>query len=354
MAKTILGVDIGHDQLKLALVRGERVLKTASAPMPENLLRDGHITSRESMAELLRSTMKEYGIRANRAAFVLPSETVFIKNITMPLMTVEQLEYNLPFEFNDYITGELKDYVFDYAVISNPEAEETAGAKAGAGAAPAAEAGAEAEPEPPETTMELMAVGTTREVLEDVQVIARKTGMRLAVTAPAVSAYIALLRARRNELGVPSEEYAILDLGYKEIRMYMFKGDRHVATRVLEIGMSSLDGVMEEAFGVDMHLAHTYLMTNYENCHYREECMAAYENIAVELMRALNFYRFSNPSSTLSDMWFCGGGAVIQPLAVTIGEMLNIQLHSADELVFDGETIEECNSYVQAIGIAMG
>ena len=67
--------------------------------------------------------------------------------------------------------------------------------------------------------------------------------------------------------------------------------------------------------------------------------MAAYENIAVELMRALNFYRFSNPSSTLSDMWFCGGGAVIQPLAVTIGEMLNIQLHSADELVLDGETM---------------
>ena len=129
-----------------------------------------------------------------------------------------------------------------------------------------------------------MAVGTTREVLEDVQVIARKSGMRLAVTAPAVSAYIALLRARRNDMGVPSEEYAILDLGYKEIRMYMFKGDRHVATRVLEIGMSSLDGVVAEALGVDMHLAHTYLMTNYENCHYREECMAAYENIAVELM----------------------------------------------------------------------
>ncbi len=344
MAKTILGVDIGHDQLKLALVRDGHVLKTASAPMPENLLRDGHITSRESMAELLRSTMKEYGIRASRAAFVLPSETVFLKNITMPLMTVEQLEYNLPFEFNDYITGELKDYVFDYAVISNPEA----------GDAPEAKGDEAAEAEPPDATMELMAVGTTREMLEDAQVVTRKSGLRLVITAPAVSAYIALLRARKDALGVASEEYAILDLGYKEIRMYMFKGDRHVATRVLEIGMSSLDGVLEEAFGVDMHLAHTYLMTNYENCHHREECMAAYENIAVELMRALNFYRFSNPSSALSDMWFCGGGAVIQPLAETIGEMLNIQLHSADELVLGGETIEECNSFVQAIGITMG
>ena len=40
MAKTILGIDIGHDQLKLALVKGNRVLRVASAEMPENLMRE--------------------------------------------------------------------------------------------------------------------------------------------------------------------------------------------------------------------------------------------------------------------------------------------------------------------------
>ena len=105
MAKTILGVDIGHDQLKLALVRGKQVLKTASAPMPENLLRQGQVTSREAMAELVKNTMKAGGLRANRAAIVLPNDVVFVKNVDMPQMSVEQLEYNLPFEFNDYITG---------------------------------------------------------------------------------------------------------------------------------------------------------------------------------------------------------------------------------------------------------
>lgn len=337
MAKTILGVDIGHDQLKLALVRGGHVLKTAAAPMPENLLRDGRITSRESMAELIRATMKSSGIRANRAAFVLPNETVFVKNVTMPRMTIDQLEYNLPFEFNDYITGELKDYVFDYAVVSDPDAK-TAGEDGEEGGA----------------AMDLMAVGTLRTELEDAQDTLRKAGLRLTLSAPGISAYINLLRAVRARLNAVSDEYAILDLGYREIRMYMFKQDRHVATRALEMGLSNLDTVLEEAFSVDVHLAHTYLMTNYENCQQRDECRAAYENIAVELMRALNFYRFSNPDSALGDMWICGGGAVIEPLAETIGDMLSIQLHSADELVPGGEKIEDCNSFIQAIGIAMG
>ena len=201
--------------------------------------------------------------------------------------------------------------------------------------------------------MELMAVGTLKAVLEDAQEILRKAGLRLAMTAPALCAYISLIRAQRESLAKISDEYGILDLGYEAIRMYMFKGDKHVATRVLEMGISRLDTVLADLYGVDVHLAHTYLMTNYENCQEREECRAAYENIAVELMRALNFYRFSNPDSALGDMWLCGGGAVIQPLAETIGDMLNIQLHTADELVPGGEMIDGCNSYVQAIGITM-
>ncbi len=340
MAKTILGVDIGHDQLKLALVRGKQVLKTVSAPMPENLLRQGQVTSREAMAELVKNTMKAGGLRANRAAIVLPNDVVFVKNVDMPQMSVEQLEYNLPFEFNDYITGELKDYVFDYAMLSDPSAKPT-GSEEGEG-----ESGV--------PTMELMAVGTLRSVLEDDKELLRKAGVKLVLTAPAISAYISLIRAQKEKLSQVAEEYCILDLGYEAIRMYMFRGDRHVATRLLEMGMSNLDNVLADVYGVDVHLAHTYLMSNFENCQTREECVNAYSNIAVELMRALNFYRFSNPDSSLEHMWLCGGGAVIEALRDTLSEMLNVELHRAEELIPGGASLAECNTYAQAIGIAMG
>lgn len=346
MAKTILGVDIGHDQLKLALVKGNRVLRVASAEMPENLMRDNRITSRESMAEMLRATMKQNRLRANHAAFVLPNEAVFIKNVEMPLMTVDQLEYNLPFEFNDYITGERKEYVFDYAVVSDPNTPNAEGeAAVGADGTEDAE---ESEP-----VMELLAVGAHRSLIEDAQETLRKAGLRLVRSAPALCSYIGLIRAQQEFLSGIGDEYGILDLGYQSIRMYMFKNDRHVATRVLEVGMSRLDDVLAEVYGVDTHLAHTYLMSNYDNCQDREECHTAYENIAVELMRAMNFYRFSNPNSVLADLWLCGGGAVIQPLADTIGEMLDLQLHPATELVPGGDAIESCNTFVQAIGIAL-
>ena len=55
MAKkqTILGVDIGHDQLKLALVRGDEIQMTISASMPENLMKQVMQKVREDCAVVI-------------------------------------------------------------------------------------------------------------------------------------------------------------------------------------------------------------------------------------------------------------------------------------------------------------
>ena len=330
MAKSILGIDMGYDSLKLALVSGGRVRKTVCVPMPNALVREGRVVSTESMGELLRNTMKENAIRCSQAAVVLSNETVYIRTVNMPRMSAEQLLVNVPYEFNDYINDEPKNYVFDYAMLSNVTAAE------------ASEGG-----------MELMAVAAPRAWLDDIREIVRKAGMKLEKAAPNVSSYSALIRAYEARTGNPGREYCILDLGHHTIRMDMFRSDRHVVTRELEIGLNMLDNAISDAFHVDVHLAHTYLLSNYESCQTREECLNAYSNIAVELMRALNFYRFSNPDSQLEDIWLCGGGAKNEPLREAIRTTLDMHIHSAEELLEDPGAVEDAYRYIQAIGVTM-
>lgn len=351
MAKgNILGIDIGHDQLKLALVDNGIVLDAVSVPMPDNMLKEGELTSIEAMADLIGKTMKTNGIRAKNAAFVMPNEMAYVKEVSMPMMNTEQLAINLPYEFNDYITGEIKDYIFDYAVLP-PDAKTEEEAE------PAAkeEASGETETKAEETeqVLKLMAVGAERRYIEDIQKMLAKVGLKMVRIAPSLCTYISLIRNHMAELKQYSDEFGILDLGHESVRMYIFNEDRHEATRVLETGLSSLVDVVADLFGVERHLAHTYIINNYENCLDREECRNTYDNIATELMRALNFYKFSNPNSNLTDLWLCGGGAFIHPLALAIGEMLDMRLHTASELVDDGDEIPGCNSFVQAIGITL-
>ncbi|MBR4798731.1 MAG: pilus assembly protein PilM, partial [Clostridia bacterium] len=270
MAKSLIGIDIGHGSLNLALVRGRRVKRTVSVAMPLKLVQEGRVVSAETMGELIRNTMRENGMRARKAAIVLPNESTFVRNVNVPVMSADQLKYNLPFEFRDYITDELKDYTYDYAVLERK--------------APSEEEGSTGE------TLDLLAVAVHTDLLDDMRAILRKAGLHMAKAIPTVSSYISLIRCLGGD---PSAEYCILDLGYRAVRMYMFRGDRHIVTRSLEIGLSALDDVIAGVYNVDPHLAHTYLLTNYENCQQKQECINSYNGIAVELMRALNFYRFS-------------------------------------------------------------
>ncbi len=325
MAQTILGIDVGQNRLNLALMNGRHIKKSLILDMPEKLVSEGRIVSPETMGEFLRTSLKEAGIHCNKAAYVFSGERVYIRPVTMPLMNEEQLLYNLPYEFRDYITEELKDFVFDYAMISVNEEERT---------------------------MEVMAAAIPRQLLEDTRSILRKAGLKLVKAAPVLAVYQNIL-SNYAKPGEEPRDYCILDIGYSGIRMHAFKGDRHLATNELETGLFTLDDALAEAYNVDSHIAHTYLINNYDDCQNKEVCTSAFNNIALELMRTMNFLRYSMQDSNLNDVWVCGGGANIPPLLYALEENLDMKIHHAGELVAGyGVTRDmESDSLLLAIGI---
>jgi type IV pilus assembly protein PilM len=343
MAKTYLGIDIGHDMLKVALVKGGMVKKTSAVAMPVNLMRDGRLTSVETMSEVLAQCLKDAHIRAGNGAVILSGEYTYLRTTTMPRMSPEQLTYNIPFEFSDYITGDLKDYLFDYAMIPDSPKKDNAPQNA-------EETDADAKQE---ASLHLLVASAPSDALADLRQVLRKVGVKMVKAAPAECAYISLIREYEARTGEKDKEYCILDLGYRAIRMYMFHGPRHVTTRVLDIGLSSLDNIIADARGVDTHLAHTYLLNNFEDCQNADYCRSAYDNISVELMRAMNFYRFSNPDSQVECVWLGGGGAEIPALRKSIADTLDMEIRMAGELLKGGDQIADGFDFVQAVGITL-
>ena len=325
MAQTILGIDVGHNRLKLALMNGKKVKKYAVLDMPEKLVSEGRIVSSETMGEYLRGALKEKGIHASKAAYVFSGERVYIRPVTMPMMNEEQLLYNLPYEFRDYITEELKDFVFDYGMISVNEEERT---------------------------MDVMAAAIPRQLLDDTRAILRKAGLKLVKAAPVLSVYQNVLKEQPSGENGP-KDYCILDIGFQGIRMYAFKGDKHLATNELESGLHGLDDALAEAYNVDPHIAHTYLLKNYDDCQNKEVCTSVFNNIGLELMRTMNFLRYSMQDSSLNDVWVCGGGADIPALLSALEENLDMSIRPAGELLrgYGFAKVEEGNSMILAAGI---
>lgn len=334
MAKSCLGIDIGKDQLKLVLMKGETIQKTASVQMPEGLLKEGRIVSVETTGELIRKTMRENKIRCKEAAVVVSSGICFLRNVTMPEMTPDQLVYNLPYEFRDYITDELKKYTFDYswgsgeAPLKAKKLKKTKKKKN-----EEKDENSENEEGSERKEMELLAAAAPVEDIEDIRLMARKAGLKLTFAAPEVSACENLLHYKLKDEQDKEKEYGILDLGSTSSRLLIFKGDRHQVTRVIERGMEQVEELLADYFHIDIHLAHTWLLANHEDCVNSDVCRDAFAQISVELMRALNFYQFSNPDSRLEDIWICGGGASIEAMRQSLKESLDVNIHDAGELL---------------------
>ena len=359
MAKSCLGIDIGKDQLKLVLMKGETIQKAVSVQMPEGLLKEGRIVSVETTGELIRKTMKENKIRCKEAAVVVSSGICFLRNVTMPEMTADQLVYNLPYEFRDYITDELKKYAFDYSWGSTEELPKAKKPKK----QPKKKKGEEKPDEKAEDSeerrgeMELLAAAAPLEAIDDLRLMARKAGLKLTFAAPEVSACENLLHYKLKEESDKDKEYGILDLGSTSSRLLIFKGDRHQVTRIIERGMEQVEELLADSLHIDIHLAHTWLLTNHEDCVNSEVCQDAFSQISVELMRALNFYQFSNPDSRLEDIYICGGGASIESMRESLKENLDVTIHDASELMdgLGGGRISEAPSlWMLAVGTALG
>lgn len=62
MGKTCTGVDIGESSIKLAVCEGDVVKKVVVESLPEGLVVDGRIVSRDAMADFIKSLAKAWAV----------------------------------------------------------------------------------------------------------------------------------------------------------------------------------------------------------------------------------------------------------------------------------------------------
>jgi len=334
MAKSIIGIDIGHKAIKIVQANGNQIKKIAVADIPDGMINDYKINSTEAMGELIQSILKKEDIQGNSAALVLSEPKVYTKNVVVPKMSEEQLAVNLPYEFRDYITDELKDYLFDYLVV---EKEQEATEKV--------EGETDASSENNDSTIECLASAAPRDSIEDMKTMIRRAGLKLVKAAPIIYAYIGLIRSLGED--AKNKEFCFIDLGHEAIRMHMFKGERYIVSRDLDIGIAYVENRIAETLNVDIHLAHTYLVSNHENCQNCQASIDTYGTICTELQRAINFYEYSNPDSKLEEVYLCGGGAAIKRFEEEVRNTLSLKVNNGAELL-NNSAIE--NGFMLTLG----
>ena len=182
----------------------------------------------------------------------------------------------------------------------------------------------------------------------------RLAGMKLVRAVPECLAYGNLLRAKLEQ---KPEEYrgecAVVDLGHQSIRLHIYQNGVYDTTRTIELGGRSLDAIIADAAGVDPHLATGYKMSNYQGAQEIPACRELYSRVAVEIMRAVNFYGFNTPDADLRDLYLSGGLANVTALGEELERTLQLTLHPIDELCPSGLSGPETSYCAAAMGVLL-
>lgn len=327
-AKRMIGIDIGNYYLKMAVCQDHVLRQFVSEKIPDNMVKENKIVSWDAMADFLKEVVRTRGVSGRHCAISLPTDTCFIRRVTMPLMTEQQLKVNLPYEFHNYITEDMDRYIYDYALISRSDKD-----------------------------MDLLAVAAGKEFVGNYVEMCRRAGLKLDVIAPGVVAFWNILRSYEQKNGIAhgSADYAILDVGDRKIDLHFFARGEYEVTRSLDTGCHDLMETISEITGEDVHIAKFAQEKKLDPAVLADERVQdGISNISVQLMRVLNFYSYNNPDNTIDKLYICGGGSMITELMKDIENTTGLKQAPLTSLM-DGEggLLQLAQTSPQAVGIVL-
>ena len=302
MANKMIGVEFGSNTLKMAVCSGDQVKKMAVAKMPEDLVREGRVTSPAAMTQFLKDMMKENGIRGGNCALVLPASLVIGHHVSMPAMSHNELMLNLPFEFRDFVGKDGAKFDYDYSVMGIHD-----------------------------NVMELYAAAVRKDVTEQYYSIFKKAGLTLKIATPAEMAWCNLIA---NAPNLP-KKLCVVDIGHNTTRVNIFVDGNFVMGKDIDMAGALLDQTIADNQEIDAHAARTRKEANMNKVLSADFMNDAYQVMAIEVMKIVNFFNYSDKSggTPLEHVYYCGGSSVVEPLRTCLLKATGMTLHHIYRLV---------------------
>ncbi len=325
-----MGIDIGNNRAKIAVKKGGVVRRLLVDTVPDGLMKENHIVSYDAMGDFLREMLKKNRISIKKAHLCMPIHEIYIRNVTLPMMNVQQLKVNLPYEFHDYITEDMGKYIYDYAMLPDMEGD---------------------------GQLHMLAVAASKELISSHQQMAKRAHIKLESIQPANEALFRFLKSRIKQTpkGETPQDFAILDLGDTSLKIHFFTKGQYEVTRSMDFGIGAATERIAEETGQDVHISRVNLETNGGGVLSAPYLEDVFSDLASRIMRVMNFYNFNNRNNTLEELYYFGGGALVEPFLNTIREAVPLTLRSVSELITKKNKLTEEQILIgaQAIGMTM-
>jgi type IV pilus assembly protein PilM len=306
----LLGVDVSASSVKMVeLSRSGKSIQTLRLeryviePMPVDAIQDGNINQLEHVGECLRRAWKRMGTRQKKIAMALPAAAVITKKISVPAgLREDDLAFQVETEANQYVPFAMDEVNLDFQVI---------GPVAG-------------HPE----EMEVLIAVSRKDKVEDRVAAALTADLKVVVMDveqfAAQAIFSEVITQQLPESG-KDKVLALVDIGASNTRINVLLNGTSIYMRDQSFGGDQLTQEIQNQFNLSPEEAEAAkrsgtLPENYQTDVLRPFC----ETLALEVMRALQFFFTSTQYTQVDHIFLFGGCAVIPGLEEIVSERTQV------------------------------
>lgn len=305
----LIGVDISSSSVKmveLSLVdiesRTYRIERYTIESMPADAMLDGAIENMEVVSECLRRGWKRMGTRQKNVVLALPATDVITKKIVVPDgQREDDLVFQVENEASQYIPFPLDEVDLDFQV-TRPT------------------------PENPEE-VEVLIAASRKEKVEDRVAVALAAGLKTVIMDVEPYAAHAAFELTLSQLpgGGKDQIMALVDIGATIMKINVLLNGESLYTRDQTFGGNQLTQEIHNQFNLSLEDSEAAKRGGGLPENYKADVLQPFcETLAIEVMRAIQFFYTSTQYTEVNYIFIAGGCAVIPGLDAIIASRTQV------------------------------
>lgn len=339
--KDVIGLDIGSSSVKLLELQetkgGYRLKNVGIGFLPAGSIVDGALEAPDVVVDVIRNLVSNLKVKNKNVATSIAGHSVIIKNISLPIMTEQELEESIKFEAEQYIPFEIDDVNIDFQILGEtPEDKDR---------------------------MNVLLVAAKLDIINDYTTVIKEAGLNTVVMD--VDSFALENMFDVNYSYEEGKTIALIDIGASILNMNVLKNGISVFTRDISIGGNKITTEIQKMKDISYEEAETLKIGGQiEGVDYSEIADTVKDtslSLVAEIKRSLDFFWATLAEERIDKIYLSGGCSKIPGFKKIIAnKMMDIPLEvvnpfagiDCSEKNFDPEYLEYI-APLAAVGVGL-
>lgn len=338
--RDVMGLDIGSSSIKLVELNkgkdGFRLQNLGISPLPPEAIVDGALMDSVSIIDTIRDLISTTKTKRRDVVSSVSGHSVIVKKISLPFMTVAELEESIQWEAERYIPFDINDVHIDFHIFGS-------------------------SPENPDL-MDVVLVAAKKDIINDYVSVIMESGLNPVIID--IDSF-----ALENMLSINyeidrDETVAIANVGASITNINIVKSNTSGFTRDIFKGGNQVTEEIQRQLHIDYEEAERIKVGSKADppsqSAVQNVLKAASESLAVEIGNSLDFFQSTTTYEKVSKLYLSGGGSKIKDFDIVLQQQIGMPVEVVNPFKrveysgknFDLEYLREIGP-IMAVGVGL-